>query len=309
MIFGQDSPKMVDGTHSTSQYRQTAIVWTSLDGLFKSYIDGITIARTENSVPAVVGASKFFNPIGSDNCLDNWNFDSNSSKVGVIPESVQTIIEPGTALITDEGPAFSIVAKALDLTHLLDRKHFSNQVLPVSSHMTPHHQKEFAATIHDILNATTIQEMERLLLKAQEKHSGDPKVLTFLNKISNNRGKLCWSHSSSAFTFAHISDQRSEGSNSAYKANGKLKNVLASSTLCQSINHWIQVAQYRELEKIKICKDLRERQQPVSDQYIKYLNQSKIEANKINQVSAAPVDKGDLVYYVRRAHLDDEFRL
>jgi hypothetical protein len=149
-------------------------VWTSLDGLFKSYIDGVTIARTENSVPAVVGASKFFNPIGSDNCLDNWNFDSTSSKVGVIPESVQTIIEPGTALITDEGPAFSIVAKALNLTHLLDRKHFSNQVLPVSNHMTPHHQKEFAASIHDILNATTIPEMERLLIKAQEHCSIHP---------------------------------------------------------------------------------------------------------------------------------------
>ena len=304
--FGADSPKMVDGTHATTQYKSTAIIWTSIDGLFHSYFDGVTYARTENSNPILEGASKFFNPIGSINCITNSKEASSHNLVDSRSSRISTIINPGTALITDEGPSFPGVADALGMSHMLDRKHFFNQVLPVCNHMPVHQQKQFSSVIRNILDATTSQEMESLLQQAKLEYHDDAKVNAFLKKISDNSSKLCWSYTSSMFTFAHISDQRSEGTNAAYKGNGKLKHILHNSTICQGINRFIQVAEYRELEKIKICKACREKNQPVSDQYLKLLNDSKIVANKISEVTKAPTRHDDLVYHVRRSHLDNE---
>ena len=58
-----DSPKFVDGTHGTSQYKFTAIPWTSIDGLGMSTLNGVTFNCTENAGCIVQGAYLFFNEI------------------------------------------------------------------------------------------------------------------------------------------------------------------------------------------------------------------------------------------------------
>jgi hypothetical protein len=142
MQFGMDSLKMVDGTHGTSQYKNTAIVWTGIDGLFFSYFDGVTFSRSENSSSAIEGASKFFNPVGS---IDYINTKDPPKSLLASSTKVKTIINPGTPLMTEEGPAFPIVAEALGLTHVLDRKqHFTQQILPACNHMPHNQQKQFS---------------------------------------------------------------------------------------------------------------------------------------------------------------------
>ena len=108
------------------------------------------------------------------------------------------------------------------------------------------------------------------------------------------------------FTFAHISDQRSEGSNSSYKGNGTLKKLIATATLDQSVNRFIQVADYREIEKVAVIKALCEKNQIVSDKFIAFLNESNIQANKLSEVAKVTSDPNDLTYLVLRTNLDSE---
>jgi hypothetical protein len=85
MQYGMDSPKFVDGTHGTSQYKFTAVPWTSIDGLGTSTLNGVTFNRTENAGSIVQGAYLFFNEIplpGSTSYRTMSSFALNASSGG-----------------------------------------------------------------------------------------------------------------------------------------------------------------------------------------------------------------------------------
>jgi hypothetical protein len=89
MQYGFDSPKFVDDTHSTSQYKFTAVPWTSIDGLGMSTLNGVTFNRTENAGSIVQGAYLFFNeipPPGSTNHRAMPSFELNEKVSTLIPD-------------------------------------------------------------------------------------------------------------------------------------------------------------------------------------------------------------------------------
>lgn len=62
------------------------------------------------------------------------------------------------------------------------------------------------------------------------------------------------------------------------------------------------------MDKIKIIKSLREKNQHASDKYVQVVNQSKILANKLSEVTEAS-NIEDSAYCVRRVDLDNEISM
>jgi hypothetical protein len=142
--YGQDGPKMVDGTHGTSQHGNVSIPWTLVDGLNRSFIGGITLNLTENSDSILEGAHLFFR-----------------RKEDATPKS--TLISPESAMLTDEGSAYPKIARELQCVHLFDRKHFTESIAPSLSHLSPGERQKYHSMVYSILDATTAQEFNSYL--------------------------------------------------------------------------------------------------------------------------------------------------
>lgn len=157
----------------------------------------------------------------------------------VIPEPLETgqidsFISPNSAIMSDEGPAFPIVASDLGCKHVWDRKHFSQQIVP-SWHEIPDNMRDaYCNIIHDILNSTSEASYQELMQVARTRFNY-PKPIAFLDKIHQHRHKVCWAYTCSIFTMGQISDQRAETTNSCVKGKGTLKSYLSKCTLTESV--------------------------------------------------------------------------
>jgi hypothetical protein len=267
-----------------------------------STLNGVTFNRTENAGSIVQGAYLFFNEIplplpGSTSYRTMPSFALN--------EKVSTLIPEGIPILTDEGPSFPAVCNSLGSEHIIDRKHFTQQIMTCSQHMNQEGQGVSRKRVYDVLDASTVELMEHNLKNLQGSYN-HPKVNSFIQKISDYRTKLCWAHTSQYFTVAHISDQRSESTNSSTKDNGKLKSYLQKATMFESIEQFIQISELSEVEKINLLQDLRQKGAVVGRIYVDALKQSKINAIKLSDVKKIhPEDSHEFKYTVRRSHLDN----
>jgi hypothetical protein len=157
----------------------------------------------------------------------------------IIPEpleicQIESFISPNSAIMSDEGPAFPIVASELGCHHVLDRKHFTQQIV-TSWHEIPDNMRDaYRNSIHNILNSTSEASYEERMQVAKTQFNY-PKSLAFLYKIHQYRQKVCWAYTCSIFTMGQISDQRAETTNSCVKGKGSLKNYLSKCSLSESI--------------------------------------------------------------------------
>jgi hypothetical protein len=264
-------PKMVDGSHKYSMYNVEAIPWTLLDSLFRSKIVGVTYNLSENSGCIIQGAKKFFKPVAGYEGF----------------EGKETVIAPTSAVMSDEGPAFPIVATVLGCHHILDRKHLTQhtQQIATSWHGVED-QTRYKNTIHNILNSKTEQILSSNVVSAEQTYVGHPKALALVHKISSLHTKVCWTHTSKFFTAGHISDQRSEGTNSAVKGNGQLKQYLSECTMSESVNRVSQVLRKKEEDAIDKLGRIRQNKYFVCPKYFDCLKNSRSKSCDIFQVKS-----------------------
>lgn len=137
--------------------------------------------------------------------------------------------------MSDENPALSIVAKAMNCHQILDRKHFTQQILLTSSQIPDALKDEYRSDIHCILNASSEDKLYSLLQHAHIKYP-QMKAQDFLLKIERNKHKVCWAYTSNFFTMGHVSDQRAESTNASVKGKGTMKKFLSKCTLPQTVN-------------------------------------------------------------------------
>ncbi len=70
--------------------------------------------------------------------------------------------------MTDEGPAFPSVAERYGWTHLLDRRHFSVQILSAWHGLSD--PKQFQSVVYDILDTPSLATLSLLLKQAVAKY-------------------------------------------------------------------------------------------------------------------------------------------
>jgi len=291
-VYGEDGFKMAARTHKITKYDMTFVFWMVIDCLLKSKFVGYTANFTENSDTIIDGADVFFQHENSSSLLD---VDSNKIFVGGIPGffdpfvdneidlnadaipaskvlsnetfpqslSCKSSCEPDritsspskTAFMTDEGPAFPSVAERYGWTHLLDRRHFSVQILSAWHGLSD--PKQFQSDVYDILDTPSVATLSSLLKNSLAKYRTE-KAQVFLKKIYNLQHQLCYAHTCTSFTAGHVSDQRMEQGMAAMKANGKLKSYLSGCTYGEAISRISQVARdqdFTALKELQVCRE------------------------------------------------------
>ncbi len=95
--------------------------------------------------------------------------------------------------MSDKGPAFPIVTSELGYHYVLDRKHFTQQIV-TSWHEIPDNMRDvYCNSIHNILNSTLETSYHELMQVARTQFKY-PKSLAFLDKIHQPRHKVCWAY-------------------------------------------------------------------------------------------------------------------
>jgi len=213
-IYGENGLKMADGTFKMCNNDFVFIFWMVVDCLHRSKFAGYTSCFTENSDRITEGARLFFpNECGRrlksfDMCefggaffdpfVDHKTYETSNTSISDDPGKNTSTTPPcqssgqvdmGNAFITDEGPAFSLVAKEFGWAHILDRKHFIAQIDPASRGMArPSAYREF---IYDLLDAPTEEEFQGLLESPRRRlfHFTD-NAWKLVQKIIDHKDKL-----------------------------------------------------------------------------------------------------------------------
>jgi hypothetical protein len=132
------------------------------------------------------------------------------------------------AFMTDEGPSFPLVAESAGWNHLLDRKHFTQQIM--SSWAGLQDLQQFKSDVHSLLDLANADLFESEHARCLDEYRTD-KAQQLLKKISLlKHNKLAYAYTKLYFTAGHVSDQQCEGGMSAIKANGKLS-LIANTTI------------------------------------------------------------------------------
>jgi hypothetical protein len=158
------------------------------------------------------------------------------------------------AFMTDEGPSFPLVAESAGWNHLLDRKHFTQQIM--SSWAGLQDPQQFKSDVHSLLDLANADLFESELALCLDEYRTD-KAQQLLKKISLLKHKLAYAYTKHYFTAGHVSDQRCEGGMSAIKANGKLSLMLSNGTYSTAQTRIQQVTRDHDiaaLEEMKYCR-------------------------------------------------------
>jgi hypothetical protein len=90
-------------------------------------------------------------------------------------KKVCTVIPEGTPILTDEGPSFPALCNSLSCKHILDRKHFIQQIMTCSQLMNQDELCLFRKRVYDVRVASTVELMESNLKKLHDSYN-HPKV-------------------------------------------------------------------------------------------------------------------------------------
>ena len=93
--------------------------------------------------------------------------------------------------MTDEGASFPLVCEIMGWRHILDRKHFTDQIMTTWQNV--YDPQAYYNSIISILNAPTVEKYNTLMQKCKQQFS-TPKAIAYLKKMN----------SISTFWFLHL---------------------------------------------------------------------------------------------------------
>ena len=310
--YGPDSVKMVDGSHHWSKHQLTACPWTGIDCFGFNFVYGITYSPTENSEDLIDGAGLIFSvnsptTDSSTTKLDSLcEFIAAEEDAGPKPmdQRIDTLIDPNSTIMADEGPAFIPVARAIDCHIIKDRKHKTAKILHSWQKVPEELRASYQNDIHSILNSATPQVFEELMARVSSQYP-QPEVQAFLQSILEDKDKLVWCWTGKYFTFGHVSDQRAESTNSCQKGKGTLNHTLKTAPLFNSIKRFFMVGTEWERKALEQLKKHRLKSEFISDLYREHLRTSM--ANVISYSYASPISPGSSTYIIKESADSAEF--
>jgi hypothetical protein len=309
LLYGNsDGFILADGTHGITRHKVIFVFFVVVDCLMKSKIAGYTACWSEQGGPILRGAEAFFESDKEDNVevgeipgiydpfVDNVVHDSEGT-VGTVGNGEEDGREEdgggggedgevvaSSTLMSDEGPAFEIVAHKMGWNHINDRFHISEQIEESWQGLD-----DPAAYKDDIFNILEEPDLDVLTNKlfpaAKEKYvSGNASI--FVLKLFEQQEKFCYAHTCKHYTAGHVASQRIEGVNSSVKANGKLKIYLGDATYAEAIHRIQQVMRTSDRASIDELKQCRDSGFKVGIQILKELKETALIALQLSIVEA-----------------------
>ena len=211
----------------------------------RTHITGITANFSEHSDAMIEGANTFFRTKKSscdyvktgefadnfcpfsDTIINTASKKQRSDDVDSEPNQAEVPQkEDEPTLISDEGPSIQLMAEHFGWNQIFDRKHVTTKIVLNWGGLD--NPDKFRDDVHQILNETDQEEVSLLIEAAISEHT-QPKAQAFLEKISENRNKICFAYTHRHFTAGHVADQRGESLNGVIKTGG-MKKLLVKST-------------------------------------------------------------------------------
>lgn len=177
-----------DGTHNVDRYGLIMVNNTMVDSVGKSVIACYSQYRSEQS-NHITRALQHFG-LGQE----------------------------GTTLMTDDGPAYRLVADALKLLHALCTKQYNNGIFPAQAglgSLANCFQKDMFKAIYS--NFRSGEALEYHLASALKKYSASKSAVKFISELQQNQKLVCRAHTAWIFIAGCISTQRGESSNGRLK--------------------------------------------------------------------------------------------
>jgi hypothetical protein len=211
-----------DGTHSVNRYGEILLPSCVVDALGRTKISSIMLMDSENS----------------DELLDFC------SRLG-------GLFKEGSTYMTDEGPAFAVVAEALGLEHLLCVDHWTTSIFSGTAGLGEARLdfiREMNRLIFEDLGST--KNLECLLGVAALTYKSNPAATALIAKIDAKKSQVCFTETKKHFTAGHRATQRAEGANSMIKERGELKKDLKMFNNFQLVTHLLSMAETKDLDAV-----------------------------------------------------------
>eukprot|EP00985_Skeletonema_marinoi_P019382 scaffold11088_cov129-Skeletonema_marinoi.AAC.2 len=271
-VYGKEGGVVfVDGTHGITRHGAVFVFFAVVDCLMKSKIAGWTACWSEQADPIVQAAEAFFGTNEDDGAkigeIEGYfdPFVDNVVKEGAVEVDevegniLQVVPSPpiisAVVLVSDEGPAFFILAEVKGWTHVLDRYHIAKKIEETWQGLDdPATYKE---DMLNILDEPDLDVLTNTLFPAAKVKYANGSASKYVAKLFELQEKVCYAHVCKFFTAGHVSSQRVEGVNSSIKANGKLKLYLSDASYGEAAQRIMQVARESDrasIAELKTCR-------------------------------------------------------
>ena len=159
--------------------------------------------------------------------------------------------------MSDEGPAFRLLAAKMGWKQLIDRYHIAKKIEETWQGLAD--PSAYQSEILAILDEPDLNVLTSTLLPAARAKYTSGSAKAFVDKLHNIAEQVCcYAYTSQYFTAGHVATQRVEGINSSVKANGKLKIHLSDASYGEAVNRIMQVARESDRTSIKELKTCRQ---------------------------------------------------
>ena len=199
--------------------------------------------------------------------------------------------------MTDEGSAFPLVCETMDWVHILDRKHFTDQISTKLANLSD--PDAFRLSITEILDSPSISVYTTLMKSANNVYRTH-QAKAFLKKIELNKKRLVYCYTSKYFTAAQVSTQRSEGGMSVIKGNGTVKKYLRNATYIESLDRISQTARKQDRDARDELKRCRQNGFMVGERFRQNLDKAIIDSMLLSYVSPSSSDSSKHIVKVNK---------
>ena len=231
--------QIIDGSHNTSMYSTLWIPFTLIDCLGKSVIAGYLFAPSEAAEPIVKGGIFFL--LDHEDCVT----------------------------MTDGSPSLKSAVETMKQKHLLCCHHFMTELPSSASGMDQQtrtkYMTDISQAIYKVQNSES--DLDTSLLYAKTVYSPYPAAVKFINKIIEDKSKVCATYTRKFFTCGHVADQRGESQNSRFKEGGKNKKDFAKFNLSEIFEHIENVIKRQQLNAALEIKKLVQQKKLWSEYY------------------------------------------
>lgn len=210
-----------DGTHDADMYGLVMMINTLVDSLGKSVMCGYSQFRSEQS-DHLVRALRH---------------------LGLTSE--------GSTLMTDDGPAYHLVADQLSVKHLLCSKHYMDMVFKSCTGLgvlAKSFQTDMSSAIYTNYKSPDI--LARHFEECFDKYGHADLANKFMLALQKDQELVCRTHTILVFSAGCKSTQRGEGSNSRHKVGNK-KQELRRFSLAQLLEWYLSLVELQEEQSLE----------------------------------------------------------
>jgi len=211
---------ILDGTFCITMYDLVLMLFSNVDGLYKTTISGFVLSPAERSESVVRASHRF------------------------------SLAEENTVLMTDQASAFATAAIQLKKTHLLCLHHFRTGMFSAHGGMSQDIRIKWMQDCSDLMfkcfQSSSVLDIKFEQIKSY--FSRYPTASKFLKGLWDHRHSTCATFTSQYFTAGHVSSQRAESNNSRIKENGQFKKELSTYNLAQLLDHILAIVREQDMK-------------------------------------------------------------